>query len=93
MVAGTMHLMALVDSQVGSFVGELDDSISFTHSLQLLVPKVFTQESGSPCHRMSTLTLTKSLTFFLVVPSGTRDVKCNAKESELLLLMKRFLMS
>jgi hypothetical protein len=42
---------------------------------------------------MSTLTLTKSLTFFLVVPSGTRDVKCDAKESELLLLMKRFLTS
>ncbi len=67
--------------------------LSFAHNLQLLVPKVFTQESGSPCHRMSTLTLTKSLTFFLAVPSGTRDAKCEAKESELLLLMKRFLMS
>jgi hypothetical protein len=32
MVASTMHLMALVDSQVGSFVGELDDSISFFHT-------------------------------------------------------------
>jgi hypothetical protein len=49
--------------------------------------------SGSPCHRMSTLTLMKSLTFFLVVPSGIRDAKCDAKESELLPLMKRFLMS
>jgi hypothetical protein len=67
--------------------------LSFAHSLQFLVPKVFTQESGSPCHRMSTLTLMKSLTFFLVVPSGIRDAKCDAKESELLPLMKRFLTS
>jgi hypothetical protein len=29
MVAGTMHLISLVDSQVGSLVSELDDSISF----------------------------------------------------------------
>ncbi len=29
MAAGAMHLIALVDSQVGSLAGELDDSISF----------------------------------------------------------------
>jgi hypothetical protein len=29
---------------------------SFTHNSQPLVLKVFTQESGSPCERMSTLT-------------------------------------
>jgi hypothetical protein len=39
------------------------------------------------------LILTKSLTFFLTVPSGIREAKCEAKESELLSLMKRFLTS
>jgi hypothetical protein len=29
MAAGTMHLIALVDSQVGSLAVELDDSVSF----------------------------------------------------------------
>jgi hypothetical protein len=29
MVTSTMHFIALVDSQVGSLMGELDDSISF----------------------------------------------------------------
>ena len=44
--------------------------------------------------RMLTLTLTKSLTFFLLaVPSGTRDAKCDAKELKLLSLMKRFFTS
>jgi hypothetical protein len=33
----------------------------------------------------------KSSTFFLAVPSGTRDAKCNENELELLPLMKRFL--
>ncbi len=65
----------------------------FVYSLQLLVPKAFKQESGSPCPRMSTLTLIKTLTFFLVVPSGIRDAKCDANELEILPLMKRFLTS
>jgi hypothetical protein len=37
---------------------------------------------------MSTLTLMKSLTFLLVVPSGIRDAKCNAKECSAMHLFK-----
>jgi hypothetical protein len=82
MARSTMHFIALVDSQVGSLMGELDDSVSFLCA-QLAVsgtPKVFTQESGSPCHRMLTLTLMKSLTFFLVVPSGIRLITLTYEE-------------
>jgi len=87
----SLHL--LIASRGVSRVSLMMAYRSFEHSLQALVPKVCRQESGSPCQRISILILTKSLTFFLIVPSGTSAAKCEANESELLSLMNRFLTS